>query len=209
MFSAFHNTVVGLGAVTLALAVGGSLPAQGAYTVTFLQHGPDVVATGSGSIDLTALGPVSTGSSASGQILSISPFPFIVTTGPVPIMSVDSYTPAPGVITGPTNFGSVAGGSASSGNGDLVGINNLFGGFTLFVPVGYVSGHALSDTSTYDNATFASLGVTPGTHEWTWGTGTHADSFTLQIGAVPEPASLSLLAMGLAGLGMVLRTRRT
>lgn len=86
--------------------------------------------------------------------------------------------------------------------------NNLSGGFTLFVPVGYVTGHALSDTSTYDSATFASLGVTPGTYEWTWGTGAQPDSFTLQIGAVPEPASLPLLAMGLAGIGMVLRARR-
>ena len=75
----------------------------------------------------------------------------------------------------------------------------------------YVSGSALSDTSTYANQTFASLGATPGTDEWTWGTGAHADSFTLEVGpvaAVPEPASLSLLVMGLAGLGMVLRTRR-
>ena len=55
----------------------------------------------------------------------------------------------------------------------------------------------------YDNATFASLGVTPGTYEWTWGTGTDADSFTLtEIGAVPEPASPPLLAMYLAGLGL-------
>jgi len=76
--------------------------------------------------------------------------------------------------------------------------------------LGYVSGNPLSDTSTYNNATFASLGVTPGTYVWTWGTGTHADSFTLQIGpaAVPEPASLTVLALGLAGLGMALRTRR-
>ena len=46
--------------------------------------------------------------------------------------------------------------------------------------------------------------------EWTWGTGANADSFTLQIGAaaVPKPASLPLLVMGLAGLGMALRTRR-
>jgi hypothetical protein len=51
----------------------------------------------------------------------------------------------------------------------------------------------------------------PGTDEWTWGTGAHADSFTLEVGPVApvsEPASLSLLVMGLAGLGIVLRTRR-
>jgi len=36
------------------------------------------------------------------------------------------------------------------------------------------------------------------------------DSFTLEIGAVPEPASLPLLVMGLAGLGMaVVRRRRS
>src|SRR5215471_4892730 len=51
-----------------------------------------------------------------------------------------------------------------------------------------------------------------GTYVWTWGTGEDADSFTLDIKAaktVPEPASLTVLALGLAGLRMALRTRRT
>jgi hypothetical protein len=56
--------------------------------------------------------------------------------------------------------------------------------------VGYVSGHALADTMTFDNTTFTGLGVTPGTYEWTWGSGLTADSFTLQIGPVAVPAPL-------------------
>ena len=39
-----------------------------------------------------------------------------------------------------------------------------FGIGLLFVPQGYVSGAALSDSMTFNNATFASLGVTPGTY---------------------------------------------
>jgi hypothetical protein len=66
-----------------------------------------------------------------------------------------------------------------------------------------MSGDPLSDTSTYDNATFASLGATPGTYTWTWGSGAHADSFTLQIGAaaVPEPSTWAMMLLGFAGLG--------
>src|SRR6266576_2878742 len=67
---------------------------------------------------------------------------------------------------------------------------------------GYVSGTALSDSATYNNATFASLGVTPGTYVWTWGAGAN-QNFTLQIGpaGVPDGGStVSLLGFGLLGL---------
>ena len=50
------------------------------------------------------------------------------------------------------------------------------------MPQGYVSGAALSDSMTFNNATFASLGVTPGTYVWTWGTGLPNQNFTLIIG---------------------------
>ena len=78
---------------------------------------------------------------------------------------------------------------------------------------GYGSRNPLQDTSTYLNKTFSSLGVTPGTYVWTWGTGAHADSFTLQIGpaatAAPEPATLTQLATGALGLlGYGWRRRR-
>jgi hypothetical protein len=78
----------------------------------------------------------------------------------------------------------------------------------IVVPQGYTSGNSLSDTMTFTGKTFASLGVLPGTYTWNFGTGANADSLILEIGVVPEPASLTLLAVGLAGLGMALRLRR-
>jgi hypothetical protein len=53
MSSVFPKATVG--AATMALAAGLSPPAQAAYTVTLVQQGPDVVATGSGSFNLTGL----------------------------------------------------------------------------------------------------------------------------------------------------------
>lgn len=120
-------------------------------------------------------------------------------------MPVDLYTG----FTGPMSFGGQGQPNpfATSGSGDLVGINGIFN--RLAVPQGYVSGDPLSDTSTYDNQTIASLGATPGTYVWTWGTGDDADSFTLKIPAssVPEPAGLLLLPLGLVGVVAARRYR--
>ena len=58
-------------------------------------------------------------------------------------------------------------------------------------------------TSTYNNATFASLGVTLDTYVWTWGTGAANQRFILRIGsaAVPDGGStVSLLGFALLGL---------
>ena len=55
---------------------------------------------------------------------------------------------------------------------------------------------------TFNNETFSTLGVIPGTYVWTWGTGAN-QNFTLQIGAaaVPDSAStLWLLFLSLIGL---------
>jgi hypothetical protein len=65
-----------------------------------------------------------------------------------------------------------------------------------------VSGNALLDSASYNNATFSSLGVTPGTYVWTWGPGVN-QNFTLQIGpaGVPDEGStIGLLFLALAAL---------
>jgi hypothetical protein len=169
---------------------------QAGYVVTLVEQNGNVVATGSGTIDLTDL----TFQYHAESIAGIIPNEGVIQTGPAQFTSSDTYTG----VTGPSNFGSgVEQLVASSGSGDMVTIGP-FGPGTIGVPDGYVSGSPLSDTSTFDNQTFASLEVTPGTYVWTWGTGADADSFTLDIvataTAAPEPASLTLLGLGVVGL---------
>jgi hypothetical protein len=85
---------------------------------------------------------------------------------------------------------------ASSASGDIVAF--VADVDELDVPEGYVSDTPLSDTATYTGQTFSSLGVTPGTYEWKWGTGAN-QNFTLEIG-VPEPSTWAMMLLGFAGL---------
>lgn len=122
-----------------------------------------------------------------------------IETGPFST-NVDFYSNSTSMISGPISFGTGTTKSPNTGSGNFVGIDGS--GDVIFVPQGYVSGAALSDTMTFNNATFSSLGVTPGTYEWSWGTGTN-QNFTLQIGpaAVPDSGStFALLALALAAL---------
>ena len=157
------------------------MPAEAAYTVTFAQVGANVVANGSGTLNLGDLTLVHTGPNDGGQV---SPGMSSVDTGPVVIGSVvfDIWEVSDSHLTAsPITFGLGPTTIADAGTGDLVGVSRETGGFYLDVPSGYVSGTALISSSTWNNRTIASLGLIPGTYTWTWGSGVTADSFTLII----------------------------
>jgi elongation factor P hydroxylase len=165
-------------------------PAQAGYTVTLQQVGPNVVATGSGPLDLTGLlftlsrccenPAIHPSGNTNGGV--------IIRTGPTS-SSVDIYRGPERLVS----IGSGSGTAASSGSGDMVGVATLVFGNRfniLSVPTGYVSGNPLSDSATYNNATLATLGVTPGTYVWTWGTGAN-QNFTIKI-LTPGPGTATV-----------------
>jgi len=133
----------------------------------------------------------------------------VIITGPHGFGLVDQYTG----FMGPPSFGSGGPFAPNTGSGDFVGISGGIMFPFLLVPQGYASGAALSDSMTFNNATFASLGVTPGTYVWTWGTGGN-QNFTLQIGSVGVPgvpdggSTVSLLGCALLGLVALRRKLR-
>lgn len=169
-------------AATVALGLSAQL-SQAGYVVDLTQQGSNVVATGSGAIDLTDTTSVGIGLP---QAAFLDPAISAIITGLTG--SSDAYG---AFITGPSNFGGGDSTNANSGSGGLVGI--IYD--DLYVPSGYVSDSPLSDTATYNNQTFSSLGLTPGTYEWTWGTGAN-QNFTLVI-ETPEPSTWALMLAGL------------
>jgi PEP-CTERM motif len=193
--------IKGIASLGAAMLIGVSVtPVQAGYVVDLTEQGGNVVATGSGAIDLTGLVIVV---NTSGMAF-LHPALGAIRTGPPPFTPIDGYGAVTG-FTGPTNFGSGSDIVASSGSGDPVG---FFFGFSvsdneLDVPSGYVSNSALSDISIYNGQTFSSLGATPGRYEWTWGTGAN-QNFTLVIGTVvPEPSTWAMMLLGFVGLGFV------
>jgi hypothetical protein len=179
------------------------LPARAAYVLTLTQEGADVIANGSGTIDLAGLSFNFNEPGVSSQMIPAMPA-ILIGGGPG---SVDIY----GGATGPSNFGSGDVTPASETSGDLVG--TLVS--EIAVPGGYVSGGQLSSESVWEDATAASLGVTPGVYKWTWGSGATADSFTidadglaLAAAPVPEASTWIMMLAGFAGLGLGARRLR-
>ena len=181
----FSRVSILSGVAVLGLLVG--IPvAQAAVLINISESGANVVATGSGTINLAALTAANNGN-ASPQVIGNGAF---VAVG----ANNSNFTPYDLTITGPNSFGTIAQSFPANGTGDFLGVWGSAS--TIFVPQGYVSNDPLTGTAQWDNQSFASLGLTPGTYVYTWGSGTTADSLTVQITATPEPGTLTLVALG-------------
>jgi hypothetical protein len=174
--------------------------AQAAYVTTFEEIGSNVVEVGGGTLDLTDLERV-------GGIftkLFVTPSEPSYASG----TKGDQGDIYEGALSGPTNWGPGVTTFASSSSGDLVALVPF--GAEIIVPDDYDFGDPLSETSTYLGASFASLGLTPGSYVYSWGTGDHADTFTLNVvaGSVPEPSTWAMILIGFAGLGYAAARRK-
>ena len=163
----------------------GSTGATGGFTITINEVGSNVVMTGSGTLNITDLTTVATNQGPMGGAgLGTSSATFIL--GSVGSF-FDEYS---GFTTVPSNFGSGGGASATSSTGDVMGV--IWQGAPpshLIVPTGYTSGTYITGSQTFNSQTFSSLGLTPGTYTYTWGTGPNADSINVVVGGTGATGS--------------------
>ena len=166
-------------------------------TVTFniSQSGSNVVATASGSLNLTGLTDYE--SSTGGKAQMDPSLAFAEVGGG--IEEIDGYI---GLSSYPASFGPGGYLPSSSGSGDPFAVYGAYA--MVWLPAGYVSGNPISGTATWLNQSIASLGLTPGTYTFA----APNDSVVVNIeGAVPEPATWAMLLIGFGAIGLVLRRR--
>lgn len=179
--------------------------ARAEYMVSFEQSGANVVATGSGKLNITGLS--SNGSTAvTPLVIDSGTFGAVEFLGAIPTSQSNNVS-LWGYVSGPATIGTLtASNNASTGTGTVMGIDaGASGTGLLYLPIGYVSGSAISNSATWDNTTLSGLGLVNGVYTYTWGSGQNADSYVIDIGQpVPEPASALMLLAPLA----ILVTRR-
>lgn len=189
-----RTAVAVLAAITVLAALGRPVQAS-VLTFSFSEVGGNVVGTVSGTINTDALSKEVINYSDGGAVWSQGG---VVAVGPTHAFwrwsGLDSIRPS--------RFGDGMFYCADNGAGDTVAANLYQGG--LYVSPTYVSGSVLSGTSTWNGRDLKSMDLLPGTYTATYNGG--LDSVVVQVGAVPEPATVGVLVLG--GIAALARRRR-
>jgi hypothetical protein len=160
-------------------------------TIDIEQSGSDVVATETGSIDLSTLTFHASGTNGGPTII---PNGAAILMGNPTSGTEDTYN----INSGPTSWGSGAQINASSTTGTYFGMTRVFS--FLVVSNNYVSGSPISGTATWNGQTLSGMGLTDGTYVYE--AGSVPQTITIEIGqaaAAPEPATLWFALIGGAG----------
>ncbi len=194
MFCHYYAPILLFSFFTLA-----AQPTNAAILLQVEQLGNDVVITGSGSANTTALTNEGIDNTWTNVLTDnqIAAGADAFSNGQVTLWSG---------IMGPASFGSDPTFSQNPDNGSssLFGIvaSNLTPSPQIFLPQDYISGASLTGTSTFLSSSLSSLGFAPGsTFTWSWGSGGSADSLVLKVlSASPAqvPAPLPIAGASLA-----------
>jgi hypothetical protein len=186
--SAAACTLLGVGASAAAL------------TITFNQSGSTVWAHASGEVGSPA------GLTYNGNLFSygvVHPEQDLVVVGVGPTtrwLVVGGFVgPSGGMWTG-------VGGASDAWISTLAGAVGLHGDTNeLLLPEIYTFGKYVSSGSAWNHTSISALGLVPGTYTWEWNSG--AESLTVVVSAIPEPASM-LSTAGLLVSGLMIRRRQ-
>jgi hypothetical protein len=183
----------------LCLAVMSASQTQAGLIFTITESGGDVVVNMSGNINLSATsGFATTGTGP--QAIRPSGGNIGISVGLTDIYNINQ---SPSGVPPWTPFGGGGFNSMTSSSGNAVVLFDV----GLGVPTGYISGNPLSATGTFVGASFASLGITPGSYTTTFdGAGDVLETDFVTINAVPEPSSVMMVAI--AGIGLLQKRRR-
>jgi hypothetical protein len=177
----------------LLLLAAGTPSSRAGGILTAVESGGDVVMTGSGMLNLTAWSWGGGSTSSGAGVLANS----TIAVGPT--SPIDFYR-NPTNFIGPLSIGPGTGNFnfATSGTGNHFGLEFAGGGQSprIVVQTGYISGNPLSASATLTGKTLASLGMTPGSYTWSWGSGGNADSLKLNVGSTPTRPTLTLSKAG-------------
>ncbi|WP_395456689.1 hypothetical protein [Acidovorax delafieldii] len=132
--------------------VSAATSAHAVYTLNFVQSGPDMVLTGSGSLDISGTVQNAGIANCVGGNGYVTPNTICIGGGAAGITIPAAFAVLPAITSGANSFA-----NSSTGPAVYVSVSSLY------LPAGYVSGTAISNSSTFNGQTYASMGLTVGT----------------------------------------------